>query len=69
MRPAFLGVASIPEGVIDRQKTGRDRCRDGSWDPEGAGDSRVYLAAINALRLEGHPNPDGLLGKCEDGYR
>ncbi len=67
--PLFLGVARVPEELIALQKTAAERCRDGSWDPEDAQDGRVYLAALNTLRLEGHPNPEILLGKCEGGYR
>jgi hypothetical protein len=67
--PLFLRVAGVPEDLMDRQKKGGDRCRDGSWDPEVPGENRVFLAAINTLRLEGHPNPDVLLGKCEGGHR
>jgi len=67
--PLFLGVGSIPEELLDSQKTAGGGCRDGSWDPVSLGESRAYLVAINALRLEGHPDPTGLLGKCEGGYR
>ena len=42
--------------VVPNQKTGKDGCRNGSWDPDqerwGADGGRVYATAINALTLE-----------------
>jgi hypothetical protein len=67
--PLFLRVGSIPEELASSQKAGAAGCRDGSWDPESGETNRIYLAALNALRLEGHPDPTVLLGKCEGGYR
>jgi hypothetical protein len=67
--PLFLGTAGISGELMESQKTPSGGCSDGSWDPGSAGESRVCLVAMNALRLEGHPDPGSLLGTCEGGYR
>jgi hypothetical protein len=65
--PLFLGAGAIPQDLVSSQKT--TGCEDGAWDLDASGTNRIYQVAINALRLEGHPNPGVLLGNCEGGYR
>jgi hypothetical protein len=46
----------MKDALVPHQRTGKDACRNGSWDPEvdrwGFEGGRVYAAAINALTLE-----------------
>jgi hypothetical protein len=67
--PLFLKMGGVPAAVMDSQKIAAGECRDGSWDPESSEENRAYVVALNTLRLEGHPGPESLLGKCEGGYR
>jgi serine/threonine protein kinase len=49
-------VEPMKNAIVPNQRTGKDGCRNGSWDPEqerwGAQGGRVYETAINALTLE-----------------
>ena len=49
-------VEPMKNALVPNQKTGKDGCRNGSWDPEqerwGPAGGRVYATAINALTLE-----------------
>jgi serine/threonine protein kinase len=46
----------MKNALVPNQKTAKDGCRNGSWDPDnerwGADGGRVYATAINALTLE-----------------
>jgi hypothetical protein len=46
----------MKNALVPNQKTGKDGCRNGSWDPDqerwGAEGGRVYAVSINALTLE-----------------
>jgi hypothetical protein len=46
----------MKNALVPNQRTGKDGCKNGSWDPEvdrwGFSGGRVYAAAINALTLE-----------------
>jgi hypothetical protein len=46
----------MKNALVPNQKTGKDGCKNGSWDPDqerwGAEGGRVYAVAINALTLE-----------------
>jgi len=47
----------------------RSGCGDGSWDSGAPVRGRITVTALHALQLEGHPDPAGLLGTCQGGYR
>jgi hypothetical protein len=46
----------MKNALVPNQKTAKDGCRNGSWDPEverwGSEGGRVYAVAVNALTLE-----------------
>jgi hypothetical protein len=46
----------MKNALVPNQKTGKDGCKNGSWDPDqerwGAEGGRVYAVSINALTLE-----------------
>jgi hypothetical protein len=46
----------MKNALVPHQHTGKDGCRNGSWNPEvdrwGFEGGRVYATAINALTLE-----------------
>ena len=67
--PAPKGKRPKLEMLTSRQFAGAERCANGSWDSPAADRGRVQIVALYALRLEGHPNPDNLLGTCRGGYR
>jgi hypothetical protein len=60
----------MKNALVPNQKTAKDGCRNGSWDPDaerwGSEGGRVYAVALNALTLEvyyRYPNVFGGGGK------
>ena len=59
---------SMKNALVTNQRTGKDGCQNGSWDPIdrwGFEGGRVYATAINALTLEVYYRYKNVFGGAE----